>query len=93
MVPTRVSVAALLLVLASIITAHGDDEHTSMDMGAGMNMSMGGKSNTTMPLDPERNYNQYDVPSYSGLDVHTGLLLAHVVFVVLAWVFVLPIGE
>jgi hypothetical protein len=54
-----------------------------MDMGSMSNSSTAGSVD---PNDP------WLLPSYSGLEAHSGSLLAHVVFMVAAWVFLLPIG-
>merc|ERR1712000_360619 len=34
----------------------------------------------------------YAMPSYAGLGMHGNMMLAHIVFMVLAWIFILPIG-
>lgn len=72
----------LLCAGASIVFAHGDDE---MDMD-GMN------SEPTPPVNPKP-HDQFDMPSYIGLDTYSGLMLAHIVFMVLSWFFVLPLGK
>ena len=32
-------------------------------------------------------------PSYAGLSEHSGLMISHIGIMVLAWVFVLPVGK
>ena len=36
---------------------------------------------------------KYALPSYAGLDKHSNMILAHIVIMVLAWFFILPIGK
>jgi hypothetical protein len=88
MVPSRLAVAAALLQLASVVAGHGDDGHSSMSM------DIGDMNNGTAPsLKPNPFAYLYDLPSYAGLSAHRGLILAHVVLMVVAWVFVLPLGR
>ncbi|EXJ90024.1 hypothetical protein A1O3_03092 [Capronia epimyces CBS 606.96] len=83
MLPSRHTIAAVLLYLALSTTAHGDDEHTGMDMGKGV------ETHDKVPLDDNDLYN---LPSYAGLGMHGNMILAHIVLMVLAWFLVLPIG-
>lgn len=83
---SRLSIAAGLLNLASVVLAHGDDEHNGMDMGD-MNKPEGHHEQSG-----SKQINNYDAPSYYGLDSYGNLMLAHIVVMVAAWVFVLPIG-
>lgn len=56
-----------------------------------MDMNMGGMGqNSTAAKD---NADVWSMASYSGLASEQGLLKAHVVLLVLAWVFVLPLGR
>jgi len=79
--------ALLLCALAALAAAHGE-EHTNMALG-----SMNQTTNSTSDADPDRNYNLFDKPNYASLEVHSSSMLAHIAFEVLAWFFVLPIGE
>ncbi|KIV96355.1 hypothetical protein PV10_00236 [Exophiala mesophila] len=87
----RVRVAVALLQLASVALAHGDD-HTEAKAG----VSHGDMSN--MPQEHSQNQtsgkeiNNFDAPSYYGLESHSNLMLAHIVLMVSAWFFVLPFG-
>jgi hypothetical protein len=82
MVFSRFHVAAWLLTLASVVNAHGDDDHNGMDM----------KTPQAHQEHPGEEINNYDAPSYHGLGSHGNLMLAHIVLMVLAWFFILPIG-
>lgn len=76
---------ALLGTSTLLVLGHGDDH-----------MDMGETSSTPSPspiLDPNRNYDLWDKPSYVGLEAHTGLMAAHIGFMVAAWFFIQPIGE
>jgi len=85
MVPSRLAVATALLRLASLALAHGDDGHHDMDMGDMKAPEPHGEvSNMETDL--------YDMPSYAGLGMHGKMILAHIVLMVMAWLFVLPIG-
>ena len=82
----RVAVTAALFQLASAVAAHGHDEHGSKDMG-------------DMKMDAEHHaaggdeVDLYALPSYSGLSAHSSMMLAHIVLMILAWFFILPIGK
>ena len=79
---SRWTVAAALLQLASQTLAHGHDEDHGMDM--------------KMPEAPHNDGGEgepYDMPSYAGLGQHQTQIFAHVALMVLAWFFILPIGE
>ena len=86
MVLSRWAVAAVLLQIASLVASHGGDAHQGMDMG-----------DTTKPEDPGNGSgtegDSFPIPSYAGLDMYGGLILAHIILMVLAWVFILPIGK
>jgi hypothetical protein len=84
MIPSRFAVAAVLLGLASQALAHGDDENAGMHMGEG-------ESPEAPKLHELPDY--YSFPSYAGLGTHGKMMLAHIVLMVLAWFFVLPIGK
>lgn len=78
----RWTVAALLLRLASTAYAHGhDDGMDGMDMGGEKSQSQDAEN------DP------YNDPSYAGLSSHSGMMMAHIGLMVLAWFFILPVGK
>ena len=85
MVPSRLAIAAVLLRLASLALAHGDDGHHDMNMEDMKTPESHGDA-SDMEIDV------YDMPSYAGLGMHGNMIFAHIVLMVLAWVFVLPIG-
>lgn len=76
------SVAVLGLVPAAL--AHGDED---MNMGTDMG-SMGADS----PADQPRPEDQYP-PSYFALDEHRAVIYGHIGLMVIAWVFMLPVGK
>jgi hypothetical protein len=73
------SVAVLGLVPAAL--AHGDE-----DMN--MDMAMGANSTADQPL-PEDQY----PPTYFALGEHTAAIYGHIGLMVIAWVFMLPVGK
>jgi hypothetical protein len=77
--------AAALLQLNTPVAAHG------YGSDADMPMAMGHGSNLThhAPVDPN---DVWYLPSYSGLEAHSGTMLAHIGFMTAAWFFLLPIG-
>ena len=85
MLGRKLPTAALLLCYISVVAGHGAPSASTVDMG-GMNNSE--TSSDVVPL----YLLQYRMQSYAGLHSHTGLILAHIVLEVIAWVFVLPIG-
>lgn len=74
------SAGAALLLLASGAVAHGHDEDMNMVTPSLPAVS----SNSALPTEPE---------SYFQYGEHTGLLAAHILFMTIGWVFVLPIGK
>lgn len=78
---SRYTLAAVLLQLAVLAAAHGGDEHSSMDMA---------EPQEKKPMDDNDLYN---LPSYAGLGQHGNMILAHIILMVVAWFFVLPVGE
>jgi len=85
--PKTTRAALLLCALAALAAGHGD-EH--MDMGMD---HVEQTSNLTSIPDRPKHYNLYDEPNYASLEAHSGLIMAHIAFEVLAWFFVLPIGK
>lgn len=78
----RWTLAALLLQLASTVSAHGhDNDMNGMDMGSGE------------PTTQEAEHDPYNDPSYAGLSAYSGMMMAHIGLMVLAWFFVLPVGK
>ncbi|KAL2430267.1 putative membrane protein C3B8.06 [Exophiala dermatitidis] len=77
---SRYTLAAVLLQLAVLAAAHGSDEHSSMDMA---------EPQEKKPMDDNDLYN---LPSYAGLGQHGNMILAHIILMVVAWFFVLPVG-
>ena len=88
MVPNRWSVAAVLLQLLSATLAHGHDESTGNEMDG----TTSGAGHQSQPGDDDDWRNWYDMDSYSSSPAHTKMVVAHIVFMVLAWFFILPIG-
>ena len=76
----------MLLNLFSSVLAHGHDEPIGTDTDS-MNVGAGHQSK---PADGE---DWYNMESYSSLPSHSRVMAAHVVFMVLAWFFILPIGR
>jgi hypothetical protein len=83
---SRLSIAAGLLNLASVVLAHGGDEHNGMDMGD-MNKPEGHPEQSS-----SQEINNYDAPSYFGLDSYGNMMVAHILLMAAAWFFILPIG-
>jgi hypothetical protein len=77
-------VATLLLLLASIVGAHRDEKIRRSDM-ADNGTTTFAPSNTT-------EHNLYSMPSYASFSEHSGIMAGHIIFMVLAWFFILPIG-
>ena len=73
-------VAVLGLVPAAL--AHGGDDDMNMDMG------MGADTPADQPL-PEGEY----PPTYFALGEHTAAIYGHIGLMVIAWVFMLPVGK
>ncbi|RMZ82261.1 hypothetical protein DV738_g1905, partial [Chaetothyriales sp. CBS 135597] len=87
MISLRYVAAAALLQLASTVVAHGGPpDHSVKD---GMDMRMGAGNSTAMHAG---NSTVIDIPSYGGLEKHSRMILAHIVLMILAWFFILPIG-
>lgn len=66
--------------MVPVVLAHGDDE--TMDMGDGMAMP-------TQAPQPDLDL----PPSYVAHPEHRAVLITHIALMVLAWVFVLPLGK
>lgn len=79
--------AALLLQIFGLAAAHGDGSHTDMASWTGSLLNQ--TANTAAATNTDDPWN---LPSYSGLEAHSAYLVAHVAFMVAAWIFLLPIG-
>lgn len=75
--------AAFLLGIISLVAAHGDDAHSSMNMGGVHGTAM---SNTTKVAEQV-------APSYFRHTEYAGWMYAHIGLMIIAWVIVLPISE
>lgn len=77
----------LLWGLASVANAHGHAK--------GGNMEMGGSEVSRPVLATATSYPETisDPQTYFQYGEHTGVMVAHIVLMTLAWVFILPIGE
>lgn len=83
------SAIAVLGFLVPTVLGHGDDnEAIDMDMGTDMDMSSGMSSGGNASQ-PEADF----PPSYFAHPEHRGILLGHIGLMVLAWVFMLPLGK
>lgn len=82
--PSRTAFAAAwLLVSVADALPHGDNDSMDMDM------------NTGAHTEPESNPGSSDDSpmSYFAHGKHSGTIMAHIALMVLAWCFILPIGE
>lgn len=73
----------VLLALASAAGAHGHDAEMNLETGLPSRPTL--PSTSGAPNTGPQSYFQYGE--------HTGLLMAHILLMVVAWVFVLPIGK
>lgn len=81
------TIAATLLLCAStsFVHAHGGSEH--MDMNMETSASHQHKTSNSTP-----GHDWYSEPNYASLEPHSGLIMAHIGLMVLAWFFILPVG-
>ncbi len=77
--------SALLLVLIPAALAHGHDGDGTMDMSVGMDQA--DVSHPTIS-----NSTEIGLPSYFRLSEYSGLILAHIVLMSAAWIFILPLS-
>ena len=85
MVLFRNIVAASLLSLIHTTGAHGSGQNGSSGMpetSGGRHHGDGGAASLA----------QYLLPSYAGLEKHSSMMTVHIVLMVLAWFFILPLG-
>lgn len=93
----RSTAAYLIYLAAPLLLAHADalphDDHhpmeADMDMKEGMHSNHSGSASSNHTAGDNQDYPM----SYFAYQKHSGVLIAHVVFMVLAWFFTLPIGE
>ena len=76
-----------LLLVASAVLVYAHEDSASTEVGAASCTQSPNRtlsSNITVPRMPQ---------SYFTYSNHSGLILAHITFMTLGWVFVLPIGR
>lgn len=88
---TSSTVLAAALLLVSLANALPHDEHESMDMSTDMKMDGGMGMNQTLAAEAPNDSTA--VMSYFSYGKHTGSILTHIILMVLAWCFVLPVGK
>ena len=79
----------LLLGAVPLALAHGDESNESGMDGMGAEMAHLTSASSVAAL----NSSTVDQQSYFTYQKHGGLMLAHIALMVVAWFFVLPIGE
>ncbi len=79
-----------LLGLFPIAFGHGPESHAGDLVRAGMS---GGASHTASMSNITMNSMEQVQPSYFSHSGFSGLMLAHIVSMTIAWFFILPIGE
>ncbi|OJD23903.1 hypothetical protein ACJ73_04745 [Blastomyces percursus] len=88
----------LLLFLAVAVLAHGDDAaHGDTDVGMGHGSGGGGAHSSnghgnSTPSSSPSSSNSSSPMSYFAYQKHAGSIIGHVVLMVIAWFFILPIG-
>ena len=83
--------ALLALLILPLVAAHGDEapaDHLGMDAGGAQSAH---DAHSAMQMASLGEYNVE--PSYWRHSEYSGLMLAHVLLMVVSWVFVLPVGE
>ena len=81
--------ALLLLGAVPLALAHGDESNESGMGGMGAKMAQLTSTSSVAAL----NSSTVDQQSYFTYQKHGGLMLAHIALMIVAWFFVLPIGE
>lgn len=84
----RTLAGAVLLGLLPLAVAHGHDGD-SMDMS--MDMTQPSVTRPTIPSSPSET--NLPAPNYFTHGEHGSLMMAHIMLMTFAWVFVLPVGE
>jgi hypothetical protein len=82
---------ALLLEFLSLATALAHDGHNSMGEEAG-NVGPSPVAGLGPSISLVSSSAQTSLPSYFGYSAGSGFLYAHVFFMVLGWMFLLPVG-
>lgn len=81
--------ALLLLGAVPLALAHGDESYESGMGGKGPKMAHLTSASSVVAL----NSSAVEQQSYFAYPSHSGLMLAHIALMIVAWFFVLPIGE
>lgn len=79
----------VLSLLPAAVLAHGED-HDDTAMGSAMNM--GGDHGHAAASDKPGPEDAYP-DTYFALADHAGVMYAHIALMILAWIFVLPVGQ
>jgi hypothetical protein len=91
-----VAAALLLLLLATVAQALPHDETPAGDMSMDMNIhtaGAGGVSPAPQNVSAVATSDSHTAPvSYFAYKEHSTVILAHIILMVIAWCFVLPIG-
>ena len=93
MVPTysfRLFQVLSLLGLLPLVFAHGHDSNTGDSVGMAMSE---GTSHMASVSNINMNSTTPVLPSYFSHSDFSGLMLAHIISMTIAWFFILPIGE
>jgi hypothetical protein len=86
---SSLQVLAAALLLASLTAGLPHEGADSMDMNMDVDMDMGATHNETMTTTVTE-----DGPmSYFAYPEHGSAILAHIILMVVAWCFILPIGK
>lgn len=88
-------VAAMLLQVqfasVAVAHAHGDNEssHETTGMVTGRDISTTPASSAPSHLHQP---DSHGMPSYAGISEYSSMMIAHIIFMVIAWFIILPIG-
>jgi hypothetical protein len=85
MLATTIPVAAVLLHLTTLAAAHGHDSSIDIDIAR---PNITGPAHSSFIAD-----DVWNTASYVDLGERSASMLAHVILMILAWLFVLPIGK
>lgn len=78
-----------LLGVVNAVLGHGHEASTGMEMDAGH----GAQSHFLNATSPSNMTGTPLSQSYFAYEDHSALILAHIIFMIVAWVFVLPCGR
>ncbi|CAK7272866.1 hypothetical protein SEPCBS57363_005365 [Sporothrix epigloea] len=86
---------ALVLAIAPVVLAHGDDEGMNMEMESSSSLDM--TEALPQAVNPTTNSTTDEAaivykPTYFAHPEHAGLMYAHILLMTLAWVFALPVA-